>query len=127
MALGIEVVTGTCLFIFGLSFLTNAGFWTDAFKGMSSDTQQTFTLLMVLLICGVLMVMGHNIWVGDWRVIVTITGWAVLLESIALILAPRILRIYANWSDRTMVTWLRVGGSLWTLAGGIVLYYSHLR
>ncbi len=127
MALGIEVVTGTCLFIFGLSFLTNAGFWTDAFKGMSSDTQQTFTLLMVLLICGVLMVMGHNIWVDDWRVIVTITGWAVLLESIALILAPRILRTYANWSDRTMVTWLRVGGSLWTLAGGIVLYYSHLR
>jgi hypothetical protein len=84
-----------------------------------------FTLLTVLLICGVLMVMGHNLWVGDWRVIVTIVAWAVLIESIVLILAPRILRTYANWSDKTMVTWLRVGSILWVAAGAVVLFFSH--
>jgi hypothetical protein len=125
MALAIEIVTGTFLLVFGLSFLINARYWADAFKRMSSDSQQVFTLLTVLLICGVLMVMGHNLWVGDWRVIVTIVAWAVLIESIVLILAPRILRTYANWSDKTMVTWLRVGSVLWILAGAVVLYFSH--
>jgi hypothetical protein len=72
-----------------------------------------------------LMLIGHNLWVGDWRVIVTIVAWAVLIESIVLILAPRILRAYANWSDETMVTWLRVGSVLWILAGAVVLYFSH--
>lgn len=127
MALGIEIVTGTFLLVFGLSFLINAGFWADMFKRISTDSQQVFTLLMVLLICGVLMVMGHNLWVGDWRVIVTIVAWAVLIKSIALILVPRILRTYANWSDTTMMTWLRVGSILWMLAGGVVLYFAHAR
>jgi hypothetical protein len=126
MALGIEIATGTFLLVFGLSFLINAGFWADAFKRMSSDSQQVFTLLVVLLICGVFMVMGHNLWVGDWRVIVTIVAWAVLLESIVLILAPRILGTYAKWSDKTMTTWLRVGAVLWVLAGGVVIYFTHL-
>ena len=127
MALGIEIATGTFLLVFGLSFLINAGFWTDVFKRMSSESQQVFTLLVVLLICGVLMVMGHNLWVGDWRVIVTVVAWAVLIESIVLILAPQILRIYANWSDKTLAAWLRGGGALWLLAGCVVTYFSHVR
>jgi hypothetical protein len=126
MELGIEVVTGAFLLIFGLSFLINAGFWAGAFKRMGSDPQQTFTLLWVLLICGVLMVMGHNLWVGDWRVIVTIVSWAVLIESIFLILVPQILGTYANWSEKTMVTWLRMGSVLWVLVGGVVTYFSHV-
>ena len=126
MALGIEVVTGAFLLVFGLSFLINAGFWADVFKRMSSESQQVFTLLVVLLICGVLMVMGHNLWVGDWRVIVTIVAWAILIESIVIILAPRILGASANWSDKTRATWLRVGGVLWTLAGGVIIYFTHV-
>lgn len=126
MALGIEVVTGAFLLIFGLSFLINAGFWAGAFRRMGTDPQQTFTLLWVLLICGVLMVMGHNLWVADWRVIVTITSWAVLIESIFLILVPQIMGMYANWSEKTMVAWLRVGSVLWVAAGGVVTYYSHV-
>ena len=124
---GIEVATGAFLLIFGLSFLINATFWGNAFKRMYSDSHHLFTLLTLLLICGVLMVMGHNLWVADWRVLVTIVGWAVLLESIALILAPQILSIYANWSEKTMKTWLRLGGALWAVAGGVVIYFSHLR
>jgi len=122
MESGIEVITGTFLLVFGLSFLIHARFWSDAFRRMSSDTQQVFTLLVVLLICGLLSVMGHNLWVPDWRVIVTIVGWAVTLKSIALILAPQILRTYSNWSERTMMAWLRLGSVLWILGGAIILY-----
>lgn len=127
MATGIEIVTGTFLLVFGLSFLINASFWIDAFRRMASDTQQVFTLLMLLLICGVLMVRGHNLWVPDWRVLVTIVGWAILLKSITLIMAPGILRIYADWSETTMSTWLRIGSVLWIVAGIVVLYSSLAR
>lgn len=127
MEAGIEIVTGMFLLVFGLSFLIHPRFWADGFRHLSADSQQVFTLMVVLLICGVLMVMGHNLWVRDWRVIVTIVGWSVLLKSIALILAPHILRTYADWSEKTMVTWLRVGSVLWTLAGALVVYFSLLR
>lgn len=80
--------------------------------------------MLVLLVLGVVMVNGHNIWVGDWRVLVTIVSWAVLLESVALILAPQLLGLYAAWSQETMTSWFRLGGSLWLLGGAVILYNS---
>jgi hypothetical protein len=79
---------------------------------------------MVLLICGVLMVMGHNLWVADWRVLVTITGWATLLKSVALLLAPRLMTAYAGWSEIALATAVRAGGFVWLVAGLAVTYFS---
>lgn len=35
------------------------------------------------LIIGILIVTAHNLWVYDWRVIITISGWAALLKGVA--------------------------------------------
>ena len=37
------------------------------------------------LFLGLGMVILHNIWIGDWRVIITILGWLTLLKGILLI------------------------------------------
>lgn len=38
---------------------------------------------VIALIIGILIVISHNIWTYDWRVIITISGWAALLKGIA--------------------------------------------
>lgn len=35
------------------------------------------------LIIGILIVISHNVWTYDWRVIITLSGWAALLKGIA--------------------------------------------
>jgi hypothetical protein len=124
MASGIEVVTGVVLLVFGASFLLNGTFWAVSLKRMVAELSLAFPLFLVLLICGVLMVMGHNLWVDDWRVIVTIVGWATLLKSIAILLVPQLLAAYAGWSEIALATAVRAGGVLWLFFGVVVTYFS---
>jgi len=35
------------------------------------------------LIIGILIVISHNVWTYDWRVIITLSGWAALLKGVA--------------------------------------------
>lgn len=124
MESGIEVVTGVVLMVFGASFLLNGTYWGVSLKRMLAESSLVFPFFLVLLICGVLIVMGHNLWVGDWRAVVTIVGWATLLKSVAILLAPRLLTAYASWSEIALATAARAGGFLWLVAGGIVTYFS---
>ncbi|MFX0203457.1 MAG: hypothetical protein ACFFCW_45740, partial [Candidatus Hodarchaeota archaeon] len=36
----------------------------------------------VLLALGLITIILHNVWVADWRVIITITGWASIFKGI---------------------------------------------
>ncbi len=45
-----------------------------------------------ILILGVLLVVSHSVWVWDWRLIITILGWAVLFKGTLRIFFPDIVR-----------------------------------
>ena len=42
----------------------------------------------IILVLGVLIVVSHPVWVLDWRIIITIFGWLVLLKDIGRIFFP---------------------------------------
>src|SRR3989338_5231345 len=42
----------------------------------------------VILILGVLLVVSHSVWAFDWRLVITIMGWLVLLKGIGRIFFP---------------------------------------
>jgi hypothetical protein len=124
MAEAIEIVTGVVLMVFGASFLVNGTHWGVSLKRMMAEFSLALPFFLVLLICGVLMVKGHDLWVADWRIVVTITGWMTLLKSVAVLLAPRLLSAYSAWSEIALATAVRAGGFLWLLAGVVVTYFS---
>ena len=55
----------------------------------------------VTLIAGVVMVCIHNLWVPDWRVIITVLGWLTLLKGLdQLLFAKHMQRRWSNMSSR---------------------------
>ena len=46
------------------------------------------------VIGGVAMVTYHSIWVSDWRVIITIVGWVVLVKGVMLLIMPGYIRAF---------------------------------
>ncbi len=126
MESGVEIVTGVVLLVLGLSFLLNGKLWGGAFRKLLVEPGQSFTMLLLFLISGLLIVLGHNLWVADWRVLVTITGWAAFVKCAAILIVPRILAPYGKVTDATFATWARIGGLMWIVGGGIVTYFSLL-
>jgi hypothetical protein len=90
---------------------------------MASGDEQPFTLLLVLVVLGSGMVGTHNLWVADWRVLVTATGWAMLVKGALLLLAPGVHAAYGRFSEAQMVSMARLGGALWSVGGGIITYF----
>ena len=124
MTTGIEIVCGVVLLVFGLSYLINVRFWADSFKSLVNQPALVFPLLLPVLICGLLILLGHNLWVADWRVIVTVVGWAAVIKSIAALLFPKMLSVYANWPTQSMRRLVLIGGVLWSLFGFYLTYMS---
>ena len=79
----------------------------------------------VALIMGILLIVSHNIWVADWRVIITIVGWMAFLKGISIILFPQILGdISTEWMKNKFAyyaTFLLV-----FIMGFILIYYGYI-
>lgn len=46
----------------------------------------------IALITGIVVVQFHNLWVADWRVIITVIGWLSVWKGIIRLLYPQIVR-----------------------------------
>lgn len=54
----------------------------------------------LILIVGVLLVVSHQVWTPDWRLVITLIGWLVLFKGILRILFPEsIIRLLEKKSS----------------------------
>ena len=74
----------------------------------------------VFLILGVLLVVSHWVWTFDWRLVITIIGWLILLKGIGRILFPWAVRrlIERKRGDRRFLI-----GEVSGLVAGLYLLY----
>ncbi|MBY0292429.1 MAG: hypothetical protein K2W92_03985 [Alphaproteobacteria bacterium] len=78
----------------------------------------------IALIMGILIVVSHNIWTEDWRVIITIVGWMVLIKGINIILFPEFLvNMSIKWIQNNIFYYTTF--SFVFLIGTILIYYGY--
>lgn len=72
---------------------------------------------------GLAIVLFHNIWVVDWRLIITIFGWLTLAKGVFMVTLPvssaKIAQVYLKKVNLVIIIWLImfVPGILLTLKG----------
>jgi hypothetical protein len=88
---------GPLLLVLGLGMAF--GIWAQpaAYLGMMKQFTATpsfiFVMGMLALVAGLAIVNAHNLWVPDWRVIITILGWLAVIRGVVSLLFP--LRLHA--------------------------------
>ena len=95
-------------------------------KPLLNDILNNQALLYVTgflaLIIGILIITSHNVWIADWRVVITIIGWMSFLKGTWLVVLPQVgHRVTAKWIQSHTAY---VVTSLFDLAIGAYLYYS---
>ncbi|MEP0984310.1 hypothetical protein [Ekhidna sp.] len=81
----------------GVGFAFSTSYYNEAFKKIVNDT--TYLLLggWVATALGGVLVHVHNLWVNDWRLLITIISWIILAKGVSLLAFPRFIRAFEGW------------------------------
>ncbi|MBP9854950.1 MAG: hypothetical protein KBD53_08795 [Candidatus Omnitrophica bacterium] len=76
-----------------LSGRLNYGKMVEEFEKSSA---LTFVTGFITLVLGMILVQYHNIWTGNWTVLITIVGWMGTLKGIMLMAFPQLIQSCKN-------------------------------
>lgn len=80
---------------------------------------------LLALIAGLALVLTHNVWVADWRVLITLVGWIVLVKAAALIFLPQRMANLGSWFLAHLGAF-RASAALMFVIGTVLSYFGYL-
>ena len=98
----------------GVGILLNAPFYVGSDRRGRRTARRWFTCRGSLsLLAGLAMLNAYRAWTADWRVVVTILGWLMVIAGIVRIVLPQVVTMLA--------TTIYSGPTALAIAGAIVL------
>jgi len=108
----------------GLALLINGA----AFRSLAGDFLDNPALMflsgVITLPAGLAIVLTHNVWAGDWRILITILGWLAVIGGLFRLLAPqRTVTV-----GRTMLanpSTLHISTGVYLLIGALLCFFGY--
>lgn len=88
LSLFLAKILGLSLVTFCLGVLKNFKLLPKIGRSVSENLALIIFSGFILTILGLLIIVSHNIWTADWRVLVTLLGYATLLKGMIRIFFP---------------------------------------
>ena len=81
---------------------------------------------MISFPSGLAVVLTHNVWVADWRVIITIMGWLTAIAGALRLVAPhQAIKFGRGAYERA--DGILFGAIFWTLLGVVLCFFGYFR
>jgi hypothetical protein len=84
-------VIGVYFILVSIAMLVNMHQFVTMVDGLINNGALMFVIGFFVLILGLLMVVSHNIWQWNWRMIITIIGWLTLLKGTSILFSPQLI------------------------------------
>lgn len=122
----ISQLLGPTYLALGVGGFVNRKHFMELIAGFNASYAVILISGVIALLVGLLMLRFHNIWVADWRVIITIFGWIALIKGLTLLVLPaRVGKGIANsFVERPQLINLMLGFCL--LIGVIFCYFGYI-
>ncbi|MFJ1267620.1 hypothetical protein ACD661_03495 [Legionella lytica] len=108
---------GAYLLIVSLSMFINMNSFVSLVNEITKNEPLLFVTGFFTLIIGILLVLTHNLWVRDWRVIITLIAWLTLLKGASIIFHPAMLYTYT-------ATIHYIGATIDAIIGIVLCYFG---
>ena len=101
-----------------------------AYRAMAQEFLRSPALIYLLgvltMTAGVAIVLVHNVWVADWRVLLTIFGWLGAIGGAARIALPQQVKSFGEaMLDKPMA--MTIGGAAWLAIGALLCFFGYFR
>ena len=130
MARYIDAFFAPMLLIMCLSHAAQPRLWADFFLAMKRTGLAPLIIGMYTLPVGLLLVVGHNLWVWDWPVFITVFGWAMTVKATIYLLFPAVPNYMIDNAERweKRIGGYRVAGVIGAVLAAFLTWqaYGHL-
>ena len=115
---------GPVLAVIGVGMLLEPSTYLAVVADVLRNPALLYLASVLGLLGGVAIVLAHNVWAMDWRVIVTLLGWITILDSASwILLRDQVERL---WSPLLSSTALPIwGGAIVLLLGAVLSYFGY--
>ncbi|HRO51126.1 MAG TPA: hypothetical protein PLW75_13370 [Hyphomicrobium sp.] len=115
---------GPVLAIAGIGILISPNAYLAMAGGMMNDAPLMYLATIMGLIGGLALLQAHNIWVADWRVVITILAWLTVIESAVWLLFPSAMR--RLWAPLLSEPLLLVSAAIVLVAAAILCFFGYI-
>jgi len=81
---------GPYIIVIGVGLLLNLKYYQSVMEGFFKSPALVYVTGLITFVAGLAVVLLHNVWVMDWRLIITLLGWNALIKGIILVVFPSI-------------------------------------
>jgi hypothetical protein len=117
-------LAGPVFLVMGLGMLFEA----ETVRALSQEFLANRALIyfagMLTLVAGLAIVNTHNLWVYDWRVIITVLGWLSVIGGVFRLLLPGTVQQFGTGMLATPNTMV-VGGLFTLLIGAVLSFFGY--
>ncbi|TVQ49493.1 MAG: hypothetical protein EA365_00385 [Gloeocapsa sp. DLM2.Bin57] len=124
MILLIERVVAVFLVVVGLSYLVQGLVWKNLVQELLKNKTWLMLWSLLFLPWGLVIVLGHNIWLPSWQVMITILGWWVTIKCVLYLLLPNWSNFINSWQDEFLQRYIQIAGVIVAGLGGIIIYLT---
>ncbi len=107
---------GPLLVLAAVALLTNPRMFRTVTQDVIGSVTSLFMLGSIEVVAGLAIVLTHNVWVADWRLLITLIGWLLLIRGAARIL---LTERFARFAGKAVS-----GGRLFQVAGVVLAVFG---
>jgi hypothetical protein len=116
---------GPVLLVVGLTVLANPRAFREMAEEFMASRALMFLAGFILMPVGLAVVLTHNVWTADWRVLITLLGWLTAIGGALRLFGPLIVvkagHAVLNWPHFTTLA-----STLWIVLGLLFCFFGYV-
>jgi len=114
---------GWIMVVTAVVYLARGELFLREFFKMRKDKGFVFLLGWMLFFLGLATVILHNVWTLDWRVLITISGWAAIIQGVARVGFPKTTQKFITAVLKNKIVNFRI---IMTIVGLLAVYLIYM-
>ena len=116
---------GPVMLVVGLAVFANPRGFRDMAEEFMASRALMFLSGLLLMPAGLAIVLTHNVWTADWRVLITLLGWLIAIGGALRLFGPLFV-VKAGHAMLNKPYFTSIAAAIWVVLGLLFCFFGFL-